>query len=156
MPLTEYQAALARLLAVNRTTDSHFAGGAALHFEPNSLRYSNDLDYFHDSVERVATAFDADEQLMTREQYEVAIEIKQPGYIRARVNKGGGATRVEWAHDSAWRFLPPVYGAEIGYRLQTVDLAVNKVLALAGRDEARDFLDVLTINQRILELGGEM
>jgi len=45
MPLTEYQAELARLLAVNRTPDSYLAGGAALLIEPSSERYSNDLDF---------------------------------------------------------------------------------------------------------------
>ena len=59
MPLTSFQSQVARLLAANRTPDSHLAGGAALHFAPNSIRYSNDLDYFQDSVERVATAFSA-------------------------------------------------------------------------------------------------
>ena len=57
MPLTTFQEATARLLSGNRTEDSHLAGGAALHLQPNSKRYSNDLDYFQDSVERVATAF---------------------------------------------------------------------------------------------------
>ena len=56
MPLTAFQAAIAELLAVNRSSDSYLAGGAALHIEPNSKRYSNDLDYFHDSEERVALA----------------------------------------------------------------------------------------------------
>ncbi len=62
MPLTSFQTDLATLLAQNRTPDSYLAGGAALHFAPNSKRYSNDLDYFHDSVERVASAF-ADDHL---------------------------------------------------------------------------------------------
>ena len=51
MPLTPFQSAIAELLAVNRSPDSYLAGGSALHIEPNSKRYSNDLDYFHDSEE---------------------------------------------------------------------------------------------------------
>lgn len=51
MPLTPFQARLARLLARNRTEDSYLAGGAALHIEPNSKRYSNDLHFL-----RVVTA----------------------------------------------------------------------------------------------------
>lgn len=47
MPLTPYQAELARLLSTQRSEDSYLAGGAALHIEPNTRRYSNDLDYFH-------------------------------------------------------------------------------------------------------------
>lgn len=64
MPLTPYQAAIAELLSVNRSPDSYLAGAAAMHLAPNSKRYSNDLDYFQDSEERVATAFAADQQLL--------------------------------------------------------------------------------------------
>jgi len=47
MRLTAFQAAIAELLAVNRSSDSYLAGGAALHIEPNSKRYSNDVDHSH-------------------------------------------------------------------------------------------------------------
>jgi hypothetical protein len=79
--------------------------------------------------------------------------LNQVGYIRAIVRKGEDATKVEWAHDSSWRFMPPVHDPRVGYRLHQVDLAVNKVLALAGRDEARDVLDVLHFHRHLLELG---
>lgn len=61
MPLTPFQREVLRLLAGNRSPDSYLAGGAALHFRPDSHRFSNDLDFFHDSEERVASAFAADE-----------------------------------------------------------------------------------------------
>jgi len=64
MPLTTFQAELVKLLASQRSPDSYLAGGAALHIEPCSKRYSNDLDYFHDSEERVATAFAEDRKLL--------------------------------------------------------------------------------------------
>ena len=153
MPLTDFQAALAKLIARNRTADSYLAGGAALHLQPNSVRYSNDLDYFNDSEQRVATAYRDDSTLLLRSNYSVDIEIEQPGYIRAIVRKSGDATKVEWAHDSAWRFLPPVADERVGYTLHPIDLAANKLLALVGRDEPRDFLDVLHIHAEILPLG---
>lgn len=46
MPLTPFQAQLAELLSKNRTEDSHLAGGAALHAQPDSIRFSNDLEFF--------------------------------------------------------------------------------------------------------------
>ena len=64
LPLTELQAQILGVVARTRAPDSYLAGGAALHFAPNSVRYSNDLDFFHDSVERVATAFGADARLL--------------------------------------------------------------------------------------------
>ena len=39
-----------------------------------------------------------------------------------------------------------------GLLLHPVDLAVNKVLALAGRDEARDYVDILFVHERVLRL----
>ncbi len=153
MPLTSFQERVARLLSSNRTEDSHLAGGAALHLEPSSKRYSNDLDYFHDSVERVASAFADDRALLEEHGYKVEVDLHQPGYIRASVGQGSETTSIEWAHDSAWRFLPPIKHDIVGYRLHPMDLAINKLLALAGRDEARDFLDVLTIDREILPLG---
>ncbi len=79
--------------------------------------------------------------------------MNQPGFIRAQISKDQNATKIEWAHDSAWRFMPTRRDDRCGYMLHPIDLAVNKVLALAGRDEARDFLDVILINENILELG---
>ena len=64
LPLTEIQREVLALLAQTRSPASYLAGGAALHFAPNSVRYSNDLDFFHDSLERVATAFSEDTALL--------------------------------------------------------------------------------------------
>lgn len=153
MPLTKFQSKVARLLAPQRSPDSHLAGGAALHHAPNSTRYSNDLDYFHDSVQRVGEAFSADEALLKKEGFDVAIEMNQPGYIRAIVSQKENTTKVEWSHDTAWRFMPTVEVEGIGYQLAPIDLAINKVLALAGRDEPRDFLDILYVLEHILPLG---
>lgn len=153
MPLTRYQHDVVQLLAANRSEDSHLAGGSAIHIDPQTIRYSNDLDYFHDSVERVATAYADDVTRLADAGHSVIIEMQLPGYIRATVSRGGDRTKIEWAHDSAWRFMPTVRHPVAGYVLHPVDLAVNKLLALAGRDEARDFLDVLDLDRRTLTLG---
>ena len=153
MPLTPYQEALARLLAGNRTFDSYLAGGAAILIEPNTERYSRDLDYFHDSERRVAEAFAADRELLQAAGYSIDVDLNQPGYVRAVVSKDERATKVEWSRDSAWRFMPTVQDPRVGYRLHPVDLAVNKVLALAGRDEPRDVLDALHFHRTLLALG---
>ena len=153
MPLTPYQEEVARLLSAGRTFDSYLAGGAAIHLDPHTTRYSNDLDYFHDSVERVAQAFVGDERRLTEAGHGVAVEMQLPGYMRATVSRGGASTKVEWAHDSAWRFMPTIRNDIVGYVLHPIDLAVNKLLALVGRDEPRDFLDILDLHGRTLPIG---
>jgi hypothetical protein len=152
VPLTPLQRDVLLCLAALRTPDSHLAGGAAIHFAPNSQRISADLDFFHDSIERVATAFAADDAALRAAGYTVAVELSQPGFLRAIVARGADATRIDWAHDTAWRFLPPIRDPIAGWLLHPVDLAINKTLALAGRDEPRDFVDILYVHTEVLPL----
>ncbi len=154
MPLTDFQRRLLADLAATPNDDRYLAGGAAMHFAPNSTRYSEDLDFFHDSEARVAAAFAADRARLEHLGYGVQIEISLPGFLRATVTRGAEATRVDWAHDSAWRFMPLVRDPLGGLLLHPIDLAVNKVLALAGRDEPRDYVDILFVHRQVLPLAG--
>jgi hypothetical protein len=154
MPLTPLQREIAHAIADNRSPGSHLAGAAALHLAANAPRTSNDLDYFHDEEELVAAAFAADRAVLEGAGFFVRPVLSQPGFIRAIVGRGGDETKVEWAHDSAWRFLPAIKDRLVGFRLHPVDLSINKVLALVGRDEPRDFYDILFVHERYLSLGG--
>jgi hypothetical protein len=153
VPLTDYQATVARLLSANRSFDSYLAGGAAILIEPNTSRFSGDLDYFHDSEARVAEAFTVDRRLLEANAFSVEVDLNQPGFIRAIVRRAGEATKLDWSRDSAWRFMPTVRDERVGFLLHPVDLAVNKVLALAGRDEPRDVVDTLYLHRTVLVLG---
>jgi hypothetical protein len=64
--------------------------------------------------------------------------------------------RLDWTTDSVFRFFPVLPDEEFGYCLHRADLATNKVLALAGRSEVRDFLDILQLDQDYLSLGAIM
>lgn len=152
MPLTAFQKRISVLLATNRSPDSYLAGGAALHRSPQSSRYSDDLDYFHDSEERVSTAFLADQDLLLKGGFKISITLRQPGFIRAIITLDNDSAKLEWAYDSAWRFFPVEIDREVGFVLHPIDLAINKLLALVGRDEARDFLDILDCHRHILPL----
>lgn len=50
--------------------------------------------------------------------------------------------------------MPPVRDQLGGFLLHEIDLATSKTLALAGRDEPRDFVDILFVHERVLPLGG--
>lgn len=153
MPLSPFQREVARLLAGNRNPDSHFAGGAALNRGDASLRYSEDLDLFHDAAEQVAIAAAEDERCLREAGYWLSWELRREGFFRAVAGRGDDRLRLDWSHDSAWRFFPIVPDEEFGYCLHPADLAVNKVLALAGRTELRDFLDILELDAAFLRLG---
>jgi hypothetical protein len=155
MPLTAFQKkVLAELAASEGARERYLAGGAALHFSPNSIRFSDDLDFFHDTVAQVDRAFRADRAILETAGYRIEVGLIIPGFIRAVVSRGEEATRVDWARDSAWRFMPLVRDLLGGFMLHSVDLALNKVLVLAGRDEARDFVDTLFVHRRVLPLAG--
>jgi hypothetical protein len=52
------------------------------------------------------------------------------------------------------RYLQPVPDRSgCGLPTATIDLAVNKLLALVGREEPRDYLDTIDAHQNILSLG---
>jgi len=66
---------------------------------------------------------------------------------------GGENVIVQWTVDSAFRFFPLVEHEEFGLTLHPFDLATNKVLALVGRVEAREWVDVIGCHDRIQPLG---
>lgn len=156
LPLTPFQKSVCQLLAQNRSPESHLAGGAALHFEPHSVRFSVDLDYFHDSETRVAHSFEIDKRLLEENGFTIKTDVQFRGYIRGTVKKQSESTKIEWAQDSDWRFLPVLKHPDMGYVLSPVDLAINKLLALVGRDEIRDFVDTIVNCESILPLGAQI
>jgi len=65
------------------------------------------------------------------------------GYRRAWIEKAGNGVKLEWCQDSAWRFFPIEPDAVLGWRLHRFDAITNKALALAGRSETRDLVDLV-------------
>jgi hypothetical protein len=153
MPLTAFQRWVAHILAANRNPDSHVGGGAVINRSDDSIRYSADLDLFHDVAENVAACAELDAQALLGAGCSVEWLLRNPGFYRAKANRGDDTLRLDWTHDSAFRFFPVQPDDDFGYSLQEADLAINKVLALAGRTEIRDFLDILYLNETYLSLG---
>jgi len=160
MPLTDFQKGVAHLIAANRKPESHIAGGAVINRSEAALRISNDLDIFHDILrddrnvaEVVASYAEADERLLRKAGYSVEWTSRKEGFFRAIVRRGDDHVRLDWTTDSAFRFFPVQQDEDFGYCLHRADLATNKVLALVGRSEVRDFLDILQLDQTYLSLG---
>ena len=55
--------------------------------------------------------------------------------------------------DSAFRFFPLLPHPDLGLTLHPFDLATNKILALVGRIEARDWGDALECHRHVSPLG---
>jgi len=154
MPLGAFEREVLRLLAANRNPDSYVAGATVLNQDPASPRTSKDVDVFHDTIESLAESADRDFATLRAAGYEV-IETgrRQDTFCRALIRRGNQQTKIEWVFDSAFRFFPVEPDPELGWRLGFWDVAVNKVLAFAGRPEIRDWVDVLHLHQHHLHLG---
>jgi hypothetical protein len=153
MPIGDFEKAILRLLAANRNPESFLAGATVLLRDDQSHRRSQDIDLFHDTVESLKHAADADGLVLEKHGYQVVWDNVQPTFRRALVARGGATTKIEWVFDSAFRFFPVQPDPEVGYVLNFWDAATNKLLALAGRGELRDYLDVLQLHRRHLSLG---
>lgn len=153
MPLTEFHSSVLRDIAENRSPDSYLAGATVLHREPDSPRYSQDLDFFHDLEERVSRCAEQDASTLLSKGYHVNWLMRTPNFYRAVVTRGENHLKLEWAQDSTFRFFPVQKDAVLGYRLHDADAATNKLLAMAGRSEARDFVDILFLHRNYLSLG---
>jgi hypothetical protein len=153
MPLTGFQRTVLRLLAANRSPDSYVAGGTLVNQGDATPRFSSDIDLFHDPEASVIACAATDIATLERHQYDVTRLLDGRSFIRAKVARDTDSVLIDWATDSAFRFFPVVADADIGYRLHPVDAATNKCLALAGRTEVRDVIDVLTLHDSTLHLG---
>ncbi len=151
MPLSNLQTEILRLLASHRNPESYVGGSTPLN--RNALRFSEDIDIFHDRQERVAEAALQDSATLQAAGYKVAWLRQLPTIYTAAVTQGGAGTRLEWVVDSDFRFFPTIRDEEFGYILHPVDLALNKVMAAAGRRELRDLVDVVTVHDTILSVG---
>ena len=142
MPLTPFQTTVLQLLAHNRSADSYVAGGIALNAR-HPIRWSADVDLFHDVEEAVIRASDADIETLRLAGYDVRPDLWTPGFRRAWVARDGAGVRLEWCRDSAWRFFPIEPDNLLGWKLHPFDAMTNKALAMASRAETRDLVDLV-------------
>ena len=151
VPLSRIQIEVLRLLASHRDPESYVPGATPLNRD--APRFSDDIDVFHDREERVAAAALDDARTIQAAGYRVSWLRQLPLIYTAEVAQGDASTRLEWVVDSDYRFFPTTPDATFGYVLHPVDLAMNKLMAAAGRRELRDIVDLVTVHERILSLG---
>lgn len=155
MALTRFQRAICRLIAANRiaTGESYVAGGVALNELLAAPRTSRDIDLFHDTDAALEATWAADRRLLEEQGFEVRVLRERPSYVEAQVRRGDETVLMQWSRDSAFRFFPLVEHEDLGLTLHPFDLATNKVLALVGRLEVRDWVDVIQCHDRLQPLG---
>jgi hypothetical protein len=133
-----FQSKVLRLLARNRSPESYVTGNAR-----EEIRWSADVDVFHDAEQAVIQSSEKDLNLLQVEGYSVERDIWTPPFRRAWVARDGNGVKLEWCQDSAWRFFPIERDELLGWKLHRFDALTNKALAMAGRAETRDLVDLV-------------
>ena len=155
MALTAFQIALLRLLADSRKKNgiSYIAGGVALNQALGTPRLSRDIDLFHDTTEALHATWASDRSLLERAGYAIELLREIPSFVEAYLRKEDDGVLVQWLRDSAFRFFPLVEDDLLGLTMHPLDLATNKMLALAGRLEPRDWVDMIACHRLLQPLG---
>ena len=155
MALTEFQRRVCRLIARSRITsgESYVAGGAALNEVLGASRVSRDVDLFHDTDSALDTSWQSDRRLLENEGLSVRVVRERSSFVEAEVSHERDSVLLQWVKDSAYRFFPLVEHQDFGLTLHPFDLATNKVLALVGRLEVRDWIDAILCDERVQPLG---
>ncbi len=151
MPISKLHSRILRLLASQRNLESYVAGGVPINRD--GPRLSKDIDIFHAREVDVALAAETDVSILLSHGFKVEWRRRQPGIFTATVALDRDETHLDWVADSDFRYFPAVADPDFGFVLHIADLAVNKLMAAAGRREARDVVDLLTIHDKHLSLG---
>jgi predicted nucleotidyltransferase component of viral defense system len=125
----------------------YLTGGTALSAFFLKHRKSNDLDFFTSIEELIIPLSQKLETTLREEGFEVERLRGFHSFVELSVTSGNDSTVVHFALDSPFRFEQPTPSEEIPHLKvdSLIDMATNKVLALFGRAELRDFIDIYFI-----------
>jgi hypothetical protein len=154
--LTPFQERIAAIVAgLDEAEDFALAGGGALIVRGDVVRGTRDLDFFGLTIESVDRLAPAVERALTRAGMEIVTLQSNQGFVRLVAWQGGELCEIDLAADA--RLFPIDAGPGIP-TLTGEELAVDKVLAIFGRAEARDFIDLAAVEpkygfERLLRCG---
>lgn len=156
--LTPLQERISRILArLPESQDFALAGGAALIVHGVVDRPTRDLDFFATSATAVQRLLPALRHALAEDGLQVATILEAQGFVRLEVTDGHGTCEVDLSHDARLHAPEPLGDVWV---LRLDELAADKTLALFGRAEARDFMDVDRLidhygTSRLLELASQ-
>lgn len=122
----------------------YLTGGTALSAFLLKHRKSNDLDFFTNIEELISPVSQKLEVCLKNEDLGVERSRGFHSFVELSVSSKEDFTVIHFALDSPFRFEQPFDIGEIpGLKVDSlIDIATNKLLALFGRAELRDFIDV--------------
>ncbi len=121
------------------------AGGGALIVRGDVQRQTRDLDFFGLTPEAVDQLVPAADRALQAAGFTVRHIQESHGFARLIVESGEDRTELDLGTDAR---LFPVEPGSLAPLLSGEELAVDKVLAVFGRAEARDFADLMAVEPR--------
>lgn len=144
--LTALQRTVAEIVSsLDEAEGFALAGGAALIARGDVERQTRDLDFFGLTGEAVDQLVPAAERALKGAGFAVERVQVNHGFARLLVAKDDERTELDLAADAR---LFPVEPGTPAPTLGGEELAVDKVLAIFGRAEARDFVDLMAVEPR--------
>jgi hypothetical protein len=144
--LSPLQERVAKIVAgLDEARDFALAGGGALIIRGDIQRQTRDLDFFGltaDAVDRLLPAVD---RALKAAGFVVHHIQESPGFARLIVENDEDRTELDLGTDA--RLFPAEPRSPVAV-LSGEELAVDKVLAVFGRAEARDFADLMAVEPR--------
>lgn len=157
MAITPFQQKICHLISDARKQNgaSYIAGGVSLNTCLNAPRISHDIDIFNDSHDALIAGWEDDKKVLEQNNYSINILRERSFFIEAIISdiKTEDSVILQWTCDSAFRFFPLIEHDDFGLTLHPFDLATNKALALVGRLEVRDWIDMVTSHDKIQHIG---
>lgn len=122
----------------------YLTGGTALSAFFLKHRKSYDLDFFTNTEELILPFSQKLETSLKNENFMVERLRGFHSFVELSVSFQDELTMIHFTLDSPFRFKEPIEAKDIeGIKIDNlVDIATNKILALFGRAELRDFIDV--------------
>jgi hypothetical protein len=144
--LSPLQVRVAEIIAgLDEAEDFALAGGAALIVRGEIHRQTRDLDFFGPTPAAVDRLIPAVDRALGAAGFVVRHVQQGQGFARLVVESGDDRTEVDLGADARLFPAEPRRPAPV---LSGEELAVDKLLALFGRAEARDFVDLMAIEGR--------
>lgn len=143
--LTAAQRRFLRTAASVDAVRAHFVltGGSALAEYFLHHRLSDDLDLFTAVPRAVPLAVEALREPLASAGFALHVVRSFDTFAELRVEGNAEALKIDLAQDTPFRLAPPSEASAEGLALDSLeDIAANKVGALFGRAEPKDFVDV--------------
>ncbi|HTA12758.1 MAG TPA: nucleotidyl transferase AbiEii/AbiGii toxin family protein [Solirubrobacteraceae bacterium] len=144
--MSPLQERVAEIIAgLDEAKDFALAGGGALIVRGDIQRQTRDLDFFGLTADAVDQLVPAADRALKAGGLTVRHIQESHGFARLIVECGEDRTELDFGTDAR---LFPVEPGSPAPLLSGEELAVDKVLAVFGRAEARDFADLMAVESR--------